>query len=135
MLIPWTYGLARDLPTDELAQHWSTAWVGFDIFILCLLVCTTVLAIKRAIWLALAATSLSTLLVIDAWFDVLTSNPGHDQLIALGFAAFIELPLAVFTYLLAHGSIIHLHRDIKNLQEPLTSPVSTPHKQSTRSAE
>ncbi len=128
VLIPWTYGLAENLPSYQLAHHWDTAWVGFDTFMLFLLVCTTILAIQRTIWLAITATSLSTLLLIDAWFDVLTSNPGHDQIIALIFAAFIELPLSLFTYLLAHNAILHLHKNLQSLKEPLTDPVSFPSK-------
>src|SRR3954451_3556376 len=34
------------------------------------------------------------LLVCDAWFDVLTSQPGTDFLQALGSALLLELPLA-----------------------------------------
>ncbi len=128
VLIPWTYGLAENLPTLQTAHHWDTAWVGFDIFIICLLILTVYLAIVRSIWLTLTATSLSTLLVVDAWFDVLTANPGRDQVIALGFAAFIELPLAVLTYIMAHDSIFHLHKDIQNLKSPLTDVVSMPNK-------
>jgi hypothetical protein len=89
ILIPWTYGLAKNLPSYHLAHHWDMAWVGFDIFMLILLVFTTIQAMQKTIWLAVSATSLSTLLLIDAWFDVLTSNPGHEQLTALLFAAFI----------------------------------------------
>lgn len=128
VLIPWTYGLAESLPTFQTVHHWDTAWVGFDIFIICLLILTVFLAIVHSIWLSLTATSLSTLLVIDAWFDVLTANPGRSQIIALGFAAFIELPLAVLTYIMAHDAILHLHNDIQSLKNPLTDLVSSPNK-------
>lgn len=124
VLIPWTYSLAENLPTFQLAHHWDMVWTGFDIFMVCLLIATTYLAIKRSIWLAITATALATILVVDAWFDVLTSNPGKEQLVALGFAAFIELPLAVFTYLLAHNSILHLHMKLQNLKEASNVPVS-----------
>jgi hypothetical protein len=124
VLIPWTYNLAKNLPTFQLAHHWDLVWTGFDIFMVVLLIATTYLAIRRSIWLAVTATSLSTILVVDAWFDVLTSNAGKDQLIALGFAAFIELPLSVFTYLLAHNSILHLHLKLQTLNESSNVPVS-----------
>jgi hypothetical protein len=126
ILIPWTYNLAENLPRYHLAHDWDVAWVGFDIFMLTLLACTSVFAAKRSIWQALSATSLATMLVIDAWFDVLTSTPGHDQVIALGFAAFIELPMALLTYLMAHGAVSHLHKEIQNLKEPLVDLVSIP---------
>jgi hypothetical protein len=127
ILIPWTYNLAKNLPTYHLAHHWDIAWVGVDTSMTILLACTAYLAAKRSIWQALTATSLATLLVLDAWFDVLTSSPGHDQIIALGFAAFIELPLALLTYLMAHGAIYHLHKEIQYLKDPLTKLVSMPH--------
>ena len=50
----------------------------------------------------LAAIS-GTLLVCDAWFDVLTSSPGSDLEIAILLAVFGELPLAVVCFLLATG--------------------------------
>jgi hypothetical protein len=67
--------------------------VGFDIFELIALGATGYLALRRSRYLALAAASAATLLVTDAWFDVLTS-PRHKLLEAVVLAVVIELPLA-----------------------------------------
>jgi hypothetical protein len=43
---------------------------------------------------ALTATAAATMLLVDAWFDVLTTPRGHGRLMSLALAGLIELPLA-----------------------------------------
>jgi hypothetical protein len=45
---------------------------------------------------------IATLLVCDAWFDVLTSS-GRDRLVSLSLALVVELPLAGFCLWLTHS--------------------------------
>ena len=115
VLIPWTYSLAENLPSHHLAHHWDIAWTGFDIFELLLFILTTVLALKRTIWVTLSATALSTILLVDVWFDVLTSKPGKQETIAILLALFIELPIALVTYVLAYRTTLHLHKRVQSL--------------------
>ena len=49
----------------------------------------------------LAAAASATLLLADAWFDVCTSPPGLDRLLAVGEAVLVELPLAAAAIWLA----------------------------------
>jgi hypothetical protein len=57
------------------------------------LAATAYFALRRSRNLSVAATSAGTLLIVDAWFDVLTSR--HRQLpVSIAFAVLIELPLA-----------------------------------------
>ena len=50
-------------------------------------------ALRRSRYLATAATATATLLVVDAWFDVLTT-PGVQRIESIALAAFVELPMA-----------------------------------------
>jgi hypothetical protein len=93
VLIPWIVYLGYSLPARQVSRHYGTAWVGFDIFELIALGATGYLALRRSRYLALASASAATLLVCDAWFDILTS-PRHQVLEAVVLAVVIELPLA-----------------------------------------
>jgi hypothetical protein len=55
-------------------------------------------------WFEGAATATATLLLVDAWFDVLTASTRTEFVLAIAEAAFVELPLAVLCLLLAHNA-------------------------------
>ncbi len=93
VLIPWIVYLGFSLPTRQVSRHYDAAWVGYDVFELIALAATGYLALRRSRYLALASASAATLLITDAWFDVVTS-PGHQVLEAVVLAVVIELPLA-----------------------------------------
>jgi len=116
ILIPWTFYIADNLPQYHIAQHWDLAWAGFDVFMIVLLLITIFFAVRRKIWLSLSATALATVLVVDAWFDVLTARPGHQQKDAILFAVLIEVPIAIITYIYAARSVARLHRRIEKLK-------------------
>jgi hypothetical protein len=100
-MIPWLFALAVQLPSTTRAQHWSTAWVGLDTMEALGLVTTGVLVRLRDERRCLAAAATATLLLVDAWFDVTTSAPGADHLMALLLAAFLEVPIASVCAVLA----------------------------------
>ncbi len=100
-MIPWVFILARTLPSAMRAAHWSTAWAGLDGLEAVGLMTTGVALIRRYSWLCLPAAVTSTLLVIDAWFDVTTSAPGSAATAAIAMAAFLELPMAGMCAILA----------------------------------
>jgi hypothetical protein len=100
-LVPWTVYLGYTLPDRQLSSHYNIAWVGFDVILLVVLAATGIFALRRSLYLAMAATAAATLLVIDAWFDVMTS-PGSQFLESLATAVLIELPLAVVCGWLAY---------------------------------
>jgi hypothetical protein len=93
VLIPWIVYLGFSLPERQVSHHYGAAWVGFDVFELIALGATGYLALRRSRFLALASASAATLLVCDAWFDVLTS-PHSQVLESVVLAVVIELPLA-----------------------------------------
>jgi hypothetical protein len=93
VLIPWIVYLGFSLPERQVSHHYADAWVGFDVFELIALAATGYLALRRSRYLALASASAATLLICDAWFDVLTS-PRRQMLESVVLAVVIELPLA-----------------------------------------
>ncbi len=104
VLVPWTVFLVRSLPSTHAAAHWDIAWAGFDVGLALLLLGVAVAAWRRSAWLEGTATAAAALLVVDAWFDVMTSSTHLEIAIAIGEAVLIELPLAALCYLLARDA-------------------------------
>jgi hypothetical protein len=102
-LVPWTVYLAYTLPSRQVSHRYNIAWVGFDVMLAIALGATGYLALRRSRWLAVAAAAAATLLVVDGWFDVMTSPP--DQILeAIILAVFVELPLAALCGWLSYHS-------------------------------
>jgi hypothetical protein len=80
--------LAYSLPPAIRAAHWPAAWAGLDALEAAGLMATGVALIGRYSWLCLPAAVTSTLLVIDAWFDITTSAPGPATTVAIAMAIF-----------------------------------------------
>jgi hypothetical protein len=92
-LVPWALWLTTVLPSHEVAEHWDLAWGGFDLLLAAALLATAVATWRASPLLEAAAACTGTLLVVDAWFDVLTSE-GRDLTYAIVLAVVAELPLA-----------------------------------------
>ena len=101
LLVPWIAYLARTLPHRYVAHNWDATWVGFDLLLFLLISGTAVLGYLRRQLVMVTAFSTGVLLVCDAWFDVMTSNP-EDRVWSLVTALGIEVPLAA---LLITGSL------------------------------
>ncbi len=93
ILLPWIAYLAYSRPSRQLSADYDIAWAGFDILLLAALAGTGYFALRRSRYLATAATAAATLLVVDAWFDVMTTLPGQ-RLEPIVLAVGVELPLA-----------------------------------------
>jgi len=94
-LLPWTVWLYQTLPSRATADNWDVAWTGFDFAIAATLLATAIGALRRASWTQGVAASAATLLICDAWFDVLTSRTAHELEVALMMAILAEGPLAL----------------------------------------
>jgi hypothetical protein len=103
-LVPWVVILALVLPSAHNSEHWDIAWAGFDVALALLLLTVAVATWRRSPWLEGAATAAATLLLVDAWFDVLTSSTRAEVVVAIVEAALVELPLAVLCLLLARDA-------------------------------
>jgi hypothetical protein len=101
ILIPWAVFLIATLPRNYTANHWRVAWGGFDIALGAALIATSVAVIRRSPFAEVAATVCGTLLVCDAWFDVLTSRTTGELVQAALEAALVELPLAALCFWMA----------------------------------
>ncbi len=104
--IPWTIYLDYNLPVRHVFHHWDVAWVGLDAALIIMLLLTGLLASRKSLWVVITAVTTGSLLIIDAWFDVLGASAGKRFLIALVLACLIELPLAFISYSLAYRAII-----------------------------
>jgi hypothetical protein len=111
--VPWVVFLATSLPATSRVND-RLAWVGFDIGEVVMLVITAYLAWRGKPTVALAATALATMLVVDAWFDVNTSTAGAERDIALGFAV-LEVSLAAVSLWIAFHAAAVARRRIGDL--------------------
>jgi hypothetical protein len=112
-LLPWSLWLSIWLPSEHRAAHWDIAWAGFDLALAAMLGLTALGLYRRALWLPAAAAAAATLLVCDAWFDILTSRSDEGVWLAAAMAAFGEIPLAVLCILIAVRAERTLERTLR----------------------
>ncbi len=93
IMLPWTIYVGASLPAREVSPNYDAAWAGFDFLLLAALACTAYFAFRRSRYLSSAAAATATLLVVDAWFDVITT-PRSGRLESILLAVAVELPLA-----------------------------------------
>ena len=105
-LIPWTLIYITQLPDRHTSDHWNVAWTGLDILLAIALGVTAWSALRERAMLIVGLIMSSTLLVCDAWFDVVTSFGTDDQMLALLTALVIELPLAFYFALLTRRVLV-----------------------------
>ncbi|GLY79048.1 hypothetical protein [Actinoallomurus iriomotensis] len=96
LMLPWVAGLVFILPTRHEAAHYGASWIGFDLALCAMLIRTGWLAQKGREHIELSAAMTGTLLLVDAWFDVVTADSHRELAIALLLAFCAELPLAAF---------------------------------------
>jgi hypothetical protein len=101
-LIPWTIFLGFTLPKHFLTRRWDATWVGFDVILLIWLAVTAWATLRRRHLLIFAAIVTATLLLVDAWFDILTASPRNDLLVSLATGLFGNLPLATVLILVSY---------------------------------
>lgn len=102
----WVAYLSFSIPTNYSTDGWDLAWVGFDAGMLAVLVAATVSIWRKRASAIIYLGALSFYLLADCWFDVATSR-GRDFISALLLAVLLEIPLAIFLFLLSRGM---LHR-------------------------
>jgi hypothetical protein len=99
-LVPWTLWLTFSLPSRHVSDNYDLAWVGFDIALAVSFAVTVWAATRRVYWIVPAAAVTGTMLLCDAWFDIVTSNGSGERFEAVVEAIFGELPLAAVCALL-----------------------------------
>jgi hypothetical protein len=116
-LVPWTVYLAHTLPDRYDTGQWRTAWVGFDVALLCCFASGAWLGLhrRRAAVPLLAATA--ALLCCDAWFDVLLDWSSPDRWTSVLLAVFGELPVAVVLLVAARRLLAGIPRRAVSLRD------------------
>lgn len=97
----WSLYLGLTLHEHYVVRRWGLAWMGLDMAEAVGLLGTALLLRRRSVFAALAAAATSTLFLVDAWFDTVTSRQGLDYAVALGLAVFGEIPLCIFCAVVA----------------------------------
>ncbi len=101
-LLPWTVYLVATLPGRHLQTgYYDVAWGGFDVALAIVLAATGYGLLRRRLWVQSSATAAATLLVCDAWFDVLSASGNGERLLAILLAVGAELPTAIVCLLIA----------------------------------
>jgi hypothetical protein len=103
-LLPWTLWLTYSLPSRHVTPHYDLAWVGFDVALLTAFAVTAWCAVRSPEWLVPAAAATATMLLCDAWFDVVTSGAAGERLEALLQALLAELPLSAICWYIVYDA-------------------------------
>jgi hypothetical protein len=100
----WLFGYAllhlrTSLPQVYVAAHWRSVWTGLDLLVGVGSLLTCWMVFRRSPFAVIAASSVATALLADAWFDCWTARPEGltNSLLALAF----ELPVAAAFFWLA----------------------------------
>jgi hypothetical protein len=98
VLVGWIIVLVLTLHRSFHAQHWKSAWVGFDLILLFAFAATG-WAFWRGRQIVIACLVITgTLLCCDAWFDVVLDAGTSDVWLSIASALIVELPLALLLF-------------------------------------
>jgi len=101
-LLPWALWLSSWLPATHHSVHWDLAWSGFDVGLAACFCATALSAYRRAVgWAGAFAAATGTMLIVDAWFDVMLESHGNELGTAIVLAVVFELPAAAFCFWIA----------------------------------
>jgi len=100
-LLPWALWLSASLRPRHVTHRWDVAWSGFDTGLAVLFLAAAVAAYRRSPWVGAITAALGTLLVTDAWFDIVLESHADEIRNAIMLAVFAELPLAVVCFWIA----------------------------------
>ena len=91
-----------------------------------LFLATAFAAYRRSPWVGALAGATGTLLVTDAWFDVVLESHADELRQSIALAVFIELPLAGFCFWIAHRTERFLARALEQALHLAPARESTP---------
>jgi hypothetical protein len=122
VLAAWIGVLAVTLPRFYHTGTWRGAWVGFDVGLLAAFAATGWTAWRRRQLLIISLVVLATLLLCDAWFDVVLDVRTPGFVASLLSALLVELPLAMLAISMARRLLRQTIGQIMRY-EGLTGPV------------
>jgi hypothetical protein len=100
-LLPWTVWLSDSLNPHHVTNRWDLAWSGFDTGLALFFLATAVAAYRRSPWVGALAAATGTMLVVDAWFDIVLESHADELRQSILLAIFAELPAAAFCFWIA----------------------------------
>ena len=100
-LLPWAVWLSASLRPEHTTERWDIAWSGFDVGLAVCFCATAVAAHRRSPWVGALAAATGTLLLTDAWFDVMLESHGSELQVAIFEAVAFEIPMAGVCFWLA----------------------------------
>jgi hypothetical protein len=118
VMLPWIAYIGVTLPSRQLSPNYDIAWAGFDVLLAVALGGTGYFALRRSRYLSAAAAATSSLLVVDAWFDCMTT-PAGSRWESFVFCFCVELPLSVLCMWLSYHTEQLKARRIRILQRQL----------------
>ena len=101
-MLPWTIWLASSLNPHHETERWDLAWSGFDAGLALAFILTALAAWRKSPWVGACAAATGTLLVTDAWFDVVLESHSDELWNAVYLALLAELPLAALCFWIAY---------------------------------
>jgi hypothetical protein len=101
VMLPWTIWLSMSLKPHHETNRWDIAWSGFDTGLAILFIATSFAAYHRSPWVGALAGATGTLLVTDAWFDIVLESHADELRQSIALAIFAELPLAALCFWIA----------------------------------
>jgi hypothetical protein len=126
VMLPWTLWLSTSLQPHHVTNRWDLAWSGFDTGLAVLLLATAFAAYRRSPWVGALAGATGTLLVTDAWFDVVLESHADELRMSIALAIFVELPLAAFCFWIAQRTERFLARALERALHLASAGKSTP---------
>ena len=101
-LFPWAVWLSSSLQPHHLTARWDIAWSGFDFGLATAFLGTAIAAWRRSPSVGAFAAATGTLLLTDAWFDVILESHGNEEWTAITEAVLFEIPTAVLCFGIAY---------------------------------
>jgi hypothetical protein len=101
-LLPWSLFLLQSLNPHHETRRWDLAWSGFDSALALSFLLTAFAAWRRSPWVGACAAATGTLLVTDAWFDIVLESHADELRQSILLAVFAELPLAALCFWIAY---------------------------------
>ena len=101
VLLPWTIWLSSSLPHHHVTTRWDVAWSGFDTGLALFFLATATAAYLRSPWVGALAAATGTMLIVDAWFDIVLESHADELRQSILLAAFAEIPTALFCFWIA----------------------------------
>jgi hypothetical protein len=112
-MIPWTIWLAASLNPDHRTGNWDVAWSVFDFALAFMFCATAVSAWRRSPAVGVFAGATGTLLVTDAWFDVILESHADELRFSIFLAVVAELPAALVCFWIAYRTEKFLARVVE----------------------